>query len=84
MIHRRVILILLAIALSSCSSTSSKPAASTPPPAATPVPAQSSSYMQGPAHGVIRPVPPLEADRKINEQDCTQGIDLKAGNLRCI
>ena len=29
------------------------------------------------------PVPPMEADRKINEQSCTQGIDFTAGNLKC-
>ena len=29
------------------------------------------------------PVPPMESNRKINEQSCTQGIDLTAGNLMC-
>ena len=29
------------------------------------------------------PVPPMEANRKINEQSCTQGINLTAGNLMC-
>ncbi|HET7671389.1 MAG TPA: hypothetical protein VFK84_13340 [Burkholderiales bacterium] len=29
------------------------------------------------------PVPPMEANRKVNEQSCTQGIDLTAGNLMC-
>jgi hypothetical protein len=29
------------------------------------------------------PVPPMEADRKVNEQDCTEGITLAAGNLKC-
>lgn len=33
--------------------------------------------------GAQAPAPALEADRKVNEQTCTQGIDLKAGNLRC-
>lgn len=29
------------------------------------------------------PVPPMESNRKINEQSCAQGIDLTAGNLMC-
>jgi hypothetical protein len=29
------------------------------------------------------PVPPMESNRKINEQSCTQGVDLTAGNLMC-
>ena len=29
------------------------------------------------------PVPAMESNRKINEQSCTQGIDLTAGNLTC-
>jgi hypothetical protein len=29
------------------------------------------------------PVPPMEADRKINEQPCTEGVTLTAGNLKC-
>lgn len=30
-----------------------------------------------------RPAPGLAPERRINEQDCTQPIDLTAGNLRC-
>lgn len=29
------------------------------------------------------PPPALDPDRVVNEQDCTQPIDLSAGNLRC-
>lgn len=29
------------------------------------------------------PIPPMEAGRKINEQPCTEGIALTAGNLKC-
>jgi hypothetical protein len=29
------------------------------------------------------PVPSMDSTRKVNEQDCTKPIDLKAGNLRC-
>jgi len=30
-----------------------------------------------------RRIPPLDPERKVNEQDCTKPIDLTAGNLRC-
>jgi len=29
------------------------------------------------------PIPPMEEGRKINEQACTQGVELTAGNLKC-
>jgi hypothetical protein len=29
------------------------------------------------------PVPPMEANRTVNEQPCTEGIVLAAGNLKC-
>ena len=29
------------------------------------------------------PPPPLDASRRVNEQDCTRPIDESAGNLRC-
>jgi hypothetical protein len=29
------------------------------------------------------PIPPMEDKRKINEQSCTTGVQLDAGNLRC-
>ena len=29
------------------------------------------------------PIPPMEANRKINEQTCTQGVEPGGGNLRC-
>jgi|SRR5580765_2448800 hypothetical protein len=30
-----------------------------------------------------RPVPELDADRKVSEQDCTKPLDLSQGNIRC-
>src|SRR5580765_7821327 len=30
-----------------------------------------------------RPVPELDADRKVSEQDCTKTLDLSQGNIRC-
>ncbi|HEY3075732.1 MAG TPA: hypothetical protein VGJ74_11220 [Burkholderiales bacterium] len=91
MAYRALIVLVLAIALASCASRRNKPAASQPaantaampaqaaPPAAT----QSSSYMQTPGASYSGPLPPMEANRKINEQDCTKEVDLAAGNLRC-
>jgi hypothetical protein len=29
------------------------------------------------------PIPPMEANRKVNEQPCTEGVALAAGNLKC-
>ena len=29
------------------------------------------------------PLPPMEENRKVNEQTCTEGIALEAGNLKC-
>ena len=29
------------------------------------------------------PLPPMEANRKINEQSCTESVALSAGNLKC-
>jgi len=82
---RILIALMLALALASCASQRKEPAQ---PAAATPAPNQAqagttfgnfmTSY--GPAGA---PVPPLESGRKVNEQDCTHGIDFNAGNLRC-
>jgi hypothetical protein len=92
MAYRAFIVLLLAIALASCSSmrrskpAASQPAANTaaiPVQAAPPAAMQSSSYMQVPGATASRPVPPMEANRKINEQDCTREIHVTAGNLRC-
>ena|ERR1044071_6082679 len=30
-----------------------------------------------------RPVPELDSDRRISEQDCTKPLDLSMGNIRC-
>lgn len=29
------------------------------------------------------PIPPMEPNRKVNEQTCTEGVALAAGNLKC-
>ncbi|TMH70616.1 MAG: hypothetical protein E6H57_06795 [Betaproteobacteria bacterium] len=88
MAYRCVVVLVLAIALVGCASRkpATQPAANTakmPEQAAPPAAASSSSYLQTPGASYSGPLPPMEAHRKINEQDCTQAIDLTAGNLRC-
>jgi hypothetical protein len=88
MAFRAVIVLILAIALAGCASRkpAAQPAANTaamPAQAAPPAATQSSSYMQTPGASYSGPLPAMEANRKINDQDCTQAIDLAAGNLRC-
>jgi hypothetical protein len=81
---RALIALILALALASCASQGKEPAK----PAATPAPSQAQegttfgNFMT--SYGVTSaPVPPMESGRKVNEQDCTQGIEFTAGNLRC-
>jgi hypothetical protein len=92
MAYRVLIVLALAIALASCSSmrrnkpAAAQPAVNTaamPAQAAPPAAAESSAYMMTPGARYMGPVPPMEPNRKINEQDCTKEIDPTAGNLRC-
>jgi hypothetical protein len=39
--------------------------------------------MQPYADSAGSPVPDMDSSRKVNEQDCTKGVDLAKGNLRC-
>ena len=78
MIYRPLILATLAGVLCACASTdpnSQNPA----------LPSENySTSMSGPAGSYVEaPIPSLDSKRKVNEQDCRQPIDLKAGNLRC-
>jgi PBP1b-binding outer membrane lipoprotein LpoB len=79
---RALIALLLAFALASCASQRAKPAAAAPAPSQAQAGTTFGDFMT--SYGTtMAPVPPLEAGRKVNEQDCTQGIDFNAGNLRC-
>ncbi|HZE59884.1 MAG TPA: hypothetical protein VE085_04945 [Burkholderiales bacterium] len=86
---RLLIVLLIATAIAGCSSWRSKPAqpvantAAVPAQAAPPAASQSSSYMQVPGSYAVGGVPPMEANREINTQDCGQEVDLTAGNLNC-
>jgi uncharacterized lipoprotein YmbA len=41
------------------------------------------AWLQTPDYRNGGPIPPMEADRKVNEQTCTEGVVLAAGNLKC-
>ena len=86
--------VLVAIAVGGCSympwnrkpAAAQQPAANTakaPAQAAPPAATESSSYMQLPGAGAVGGVPPMEANRTVNEQDCKTEINLQAGNLKC-
>jgi PBP1b-binding outer membrane lipoprotein LpoB len=82
---RALIALLLAFALASCASRpkeAAKPAAAAPAPTQVQAGTSFGNFMtyQGP---IGAPAPAMETGRKVNEQDCTQGIDFNAGNLRC-
>jgi hypothetical protein len=78
MIHRPLIATLFAGLLCACAS---------PGPESQNPALPSENYtppMGGPASSYVEaPVPSMDSTRKVNEQDCRQPIDLKAGNLRC-
>jgi hypothetical protein len=40
-------------------------------------------WMRTPDYRNGGPIPPMEDNRKVNEQTCTEGIVLDAGNLKC-
>jgi ABC-type uncharacterized transport system auxiliary subunit len=77
MINRLLTTTMLAGVLCACASTdenSQNPA----------LRSEAYSTSMGPAGSYVEaPVPSMDSTRKVNEQDCRQPIDLKAGNLRC-
>ena len=93
MAYRCAVVLLLAMALASCSpgrrsSTTStqsdaeiakRPALTQSP---EPLDAAGRSYMLTPGAGVGAAVPPMETGRPINRQDCTKEVAL-TGNLQC-
>jgi len=92
MAYRCAVVLLLAMALASCSpgrrssTTSTESDAETAKrPALTqtqPPEAAGRAYMLTPGAGVGAAVPPLEPGRPINNQDCTKEVAL-TGNLNC-
>ena len=92
MAYRCAVVLVLAMALAACSpgrrasTTSTQSDAETAKrPALTqsqPPEAAGRSYMLTPGAGVGSAVPPMEAGRPINRQDCTKEVAL-TGNLEC-
>jgi len=85
MTSRALFTLMLVLALASCASPrkeAATPVATTPPPTQAQAGTTFGDFMTsyGPTSA---PVPSMETGRKINEQDCTKGIDFTAGNLRC-
>ena len=93
MAYRCAVVLMLAIALASCSPgrRSSPPTAQSDAdtanrPALTqtqPPEAAGRSYMLTPGAGSAAAVPDMEPGRRINSQDCTKEVNLTAGNLKC-
>ena len=87
MIQRFLIALIAVSLVCGCASRRSQTTASKPPTQAAdlpkPTPPTVPPYMEALDYGAGGPVPAMEAGRKVNEQDCTQPIDLAAGNLRC-
>lgn len=82
---RALIALMLALSLASCASPrkeAATPAAAPPAPAQAQAGTSFGNFMT--SYGSpVAPAPAMESGRKVNEQDCTQGIDFNAGNLRC-
>lgn len=93
MAYRCAVVLVLAIALASCSpgrrstaTTTQSDAETAKRPALTqtqPPEAAGRSYMLTPGAGVGSAVPPMEPGRAVNNQDCTKEVNLTAGNLNC-
>jgi len=46
-------------------------------------PAETYSWMDSRDYSVEGLIPGMERGRRVNEQDCSKPVDLRAGNLRC-
>jgi len=83
MIKRLAFLVALA-ALAGCETVGSDPQMR---PSVRETEAQAASAVRPPPDYMqdqyVRTIPPMEEDRKVNEQPCTEGIALTAGNLKC-
>ena len=84
MIQRLACLIAVAATLAGCETTGSdpqmRPSVSATEEYAASAARKPPDYMQD---AYVKATPPMEENRQVNEQPCTEGIDLTAGNLKC-
>jgi hypothetical protein len=87
MVIRRAVPIALALMLAGCSSSAPPSAYSQPTPTQAVQASQDAvdtpEWMRQRDYRNGGPLPPMEEGRKVNEQSCTEGIVLDAGNLKC-
>ena len=81
MIYRSLIVLALIGFSGGCTSPRDPALAQAAPKPAPP--AQTYSWTDSADYSVEGLIPTMERNRKVNEQDCTKPIDLRAGNLRC-
>jgi hypothetical protein len=83
----RFTVIMLAMALAGCASSPgpyAKPAPATAAPvAASQTSVGTPSWLQPSDYHAGGPVPVMQPNRRISDQDCTHGVELETGNLRC-
>jgi hypothetical protein len=84
---RSIFPVLLVIAMVGCASQSGPYARPAPAASAPVAPSQTSvgqaSWLKPAEYHAGGPVPAMEPNRRISDQDCTHGVELEAGNLRC-
>ena len=79
--YRSVTAIALVALVCGCAASPRDPALAQAAPKPAP-PSQTSEWMKR-DYGVEGLIPPMERGRQVNEQDCSQPVDPRAGNLRC-
>ena len=84
---KRIAPIALVLLLAACSSSAPPTTYSRPTPTQAVAASQNAvdtpEWLRQRDYRYGGPLPPMEADRKVNEQTCTEGIALEAGNLKC-
>lgn len=78
----RLLIATVLIGLACGCASKSDPGLAQAAPAPTP-PSQTSAWMGSADYAVEGLIPGMERGRRVNDQDCTKPVDLRAGNLRC-
>ena len=81
MLPRSLSAVALIALVCGCAASPRDPALAQAAPKPAP-PSQTSEWMER-DYGVEGLIPPMERGRQVNEQDCSQPVDPRAGNLRC-